>query len=148
MAALLMANGATNGQAVYRLGANAADAGTVAQTGNGRLNLNNALTDTSTDSTKPTIVEGGGPVEDPYAAAKAPDIELRHNKTPGAWSGGTTGFNNRTPSTARVIQSPALYPQKSGNPAPLLKEGETHTIRLKWDATGVTGHHEEVHRIW
>ncbi|MEA3502264.1 MAG: S8 family serine peptidase, partial [Actinomycetota bacterium] len=133
VAALMMANdsSASNGQVVYRLGANAADAGTIAQTGNGRLNLNNALADTSTDSTKPAIVPDADPVEEPYVVAKAPDIEAWLNLPTAAWSGGTTVQQ----SNSRYTEGDALplqYTQATGNPGPIVG-GETHVITLRYD---------------
>ena len=71
-AALIAANdaGASNGQIVHRLAANADPAGTAFETGNGRLNLHRALLDTSPDSAYPAA--GGpfvGPFEGSYIAA-------------------------------------------------------------------------------
>ena len=73
-AALLRANdpGASNGVIVGRLARNADAAGTVDQTGNGRLNLGRALGDTSTDVVQPVGAApfgGGGPFVGPYVAA-------------------------------------------------------------------------------
>ena len=72
-AALIMAkSGASNGVIVSRLAKNAERAGTTEQTGNGRLNLDRAITDTSTGSIQPAgaaPVGGGGPIVGPYVAA-------------------------------------------------------------------------------
>ncbi|MGE5156040.1 MAG: S8 family serine peptidase, partial [Betaproteobacteria bacterium] len=73
-AALLKANdpGASNGVIVGRLARNADAAGTVDQTGNGRLNLGRALLDTSTDAVQPVGAApfgSGGPFVGPYLAA-------------------------------------------------------------------------------
>ena len=70
-AALLAADSsASNGVIVGRLARNADPAGTVDQTGNGRVNLARALADTSTDPVVPQGVAGnGGPVVGPYAEA-------------------------------------------------------------------------------
>ena len=60
-----------------RLARNAEAVGTREQTGNGRLNLDRAIADTSTDSIQPAgaaPVGGGGPFVGPYVAA-APSIE-------------------------------------------------------------------------
>src|SRR6476659_8268366 len=70
-AALLKANsfGASNGTIVGRLARNADAAGTVDQTGNGRLNLQRAIADTATDPVEPAgaaPVGGGGPFVGPY----------------------------------------------------------------------------------
>ena len=66
------ASGASNGVVVSRLAKNAEAVGTREQTGNGRLNLDRALADTSTDSVKPAgadPVGSGGPFVGPYVAA-------------------------------------------------------------------------------
>ena len=70
-AALLRANDGSlsNGVIVGRLGRTADAAGTTAETGNGRLNLARALSDTSTDGVKPAGAPGGGPLVGPYVAA-------------------------------------------------------------------------------
>ena len=72
-AALLnAASGASNGVVVARLAKNAEAAGSQAQTGNGRLNLDRAMTDTSTGAIQPAgaaPVGGGGPFVGPYVAA-------------------------------------------------------------------------------
>ncbi|MEX1073460.1 MAG: S8 family serine peptidase, partial [Chloroflexota bacterium] len=63
---------ASNGVLVDRLASNADPAGDPAQTGNGRLNLARAASDTSTDSIEPdgaAPVGGGGPLVGPYLAA-------------------------------------------------------------------------------
>ena len=62
----------SNGVVVGRLARTADAAGTVAQTGNGRLNLARAFADTSTGSVKPegaAPVGDGGPFVGPYVAA-------------------------------------------------------------------------------
>jgi hypothetical protein len=66
------ASGASNGVIVSRLAKNADAVGSREQTGNGRLNLDRALADTSTDSVKPAganPVGSGGPFVGPYVAA-------------------------------------------------------------------------------
>jgi hypothetical protein len=71
-ALLSAASGASNGVIVSRLAKNAEAVGTREQTGNGRLNLDRAVTDTSTDSLKPAgadPVGSGGPFVGPYVAA-------------------------------------------------------------------------------
>ena len=77
-AALLAADSsASNGVIVGRLARNADPAGTVDQTGNGRVNLARALADTSTDPVVPQGVAGnGGPVVGPYAEASFYDMTL------------------------------------------------------------------------
>src|SRR5439155_11524221 len=70
-AALLKANSpmAGNGVVVNRLAESADAAGTLDQTGNGRLNLDRAINDPNTTSTEPAgapPVGGGGPFVGPY----------------------------------------------------------------------------------
>ncbi len=63
---------ASNGVIVGRLGRTADAAGTVDQTGNGRLNLERAFADTSTGSVEPVgaaPLGSGGPIVGPYVAA-------------------------------------------------------------------------------
>ena len=63
---------ASNGVIVSRLARNADPAGTVDQTGNGRLNLGRAITDTAGDYVQPTgsgYLGDGGPFVGPYTAA-------------------------------------------------------------------------------
>ena len=77
-AALLRASdpAASNGVIVGRLGRSAEAAGTVDQTGNGRLDLERAIADTGTELVQPAgaaPVGSGGPIVGPYvAAASAP----------------------------------------------------------------------------
>src|SRR3954454_2194072 len=73
-AALLKANdaSATNGVIVGRLARNANAAGIAAETGNGRLNVDRALSDTSTTEVVPsgtTDPASGGPLVGPYTIA-------------------------------------------------------------------------------
>src|SRR4051794_19265196 len=71
-AALVKANdsSASNGVVVGRLARTADPAGTVADTGNGRVNLARALGDSSSDPVVPHGVAGsGGPIVGPYVAA-------------------------------------------------------------------------------
>ena len=80
-AAMIRANdpSASNGVIVGRLARNADAAGTVDQTGNGRVNLNRALTDISTDAVVPTgsAPSGtGGPFVGPYVAAANNDAHV------------------------------------------------------------------------
>ncbi len=75
-AALLRAidPGASNGVIVSRLARTAAAVGTVAQTGNGRLDLARAAADTGTDFVQPvgaTPIGSGGPFVGPYVIAAA-----------------------------------------------------------------------------
>ena len=66
------ASGASNGVIVSRLAKNAEPAGTTEQTGNGRLNVDRAIADESTDSIQPSgadPVGSGGPFVGPYVIA-------------------------------------------------------------------------------
>ena len=80
-ALLKAASGASNGVIVSRLARNAEAAGSQQHTGNGRLNLDRALRDTSTGATQPAgaaPLGGGGPFVGPYvAAAKSVSINDR-----------------------------------------------------------------------
>ena len=70
--------GLSNGTIVGRLARNADPAGTADQTGNGRLNLARALSDTNSDPVKPAgapPVGNGGPFVGPYViAARSMDL--------------------------------------------------------------------------
>src|SRR5205814_7728864 len=71
-AALIKASsvGATNGVIVNRLAANADPVGNATQTGNGRLNLARAISDSSSTSIEPAgAAANGGPFVGPYTAA-------------------------------------------------------------------------------
>ena len=80
-AALLKANESflTNGMIVGRLARNADPAGDPAATGNGRLNLLRAMTDTSTDAIQPAgaaPVGDGGPLVGPYDRSRGEPQQL------------------------------------------------------------------------
>ena len=78
----------SNGVIVGRLARTADAAGTVAQTGNGRLNLARAFTDTSTESVKPdgaAPVGDGGPFVGPYVAADQTIKVIFEAPAPGPW---------------------------------------------------------------
>ncbi len=81
-AALLRAidPGASNGVIVGRLGRSAADVGTRAETGNGRLDLARAVADEGTASVRPAGVgASGGPFVGPYVAAKK-NLQISHRR--------------------------------------------------------------------
>ena len=91
------ASGAANGVIVSRLARNAEAAGTRDQTGNGRLNLDRAIADTSTASVQPqgaAPVAGGGPFVGPYVAA-ARNLLL-------TFAGAGSGSVKVTPNTGTV----------------------------------------------
>src|SRR3954454_7523055 len=80
-AALLKANdaSATNGVIVGRLARNANAAGIAAETGNGRLNVDRALADTSTTEISPAGAApsgSGGPLVGPYVATAQATLTL------------------------------------------------------------------------
>ncbi|MBF4764918.1 S8 family serine peptidase, partial [Nocardioides islandensis] len=77
VAALVRANDPSAGPGVVvgRLARNADPAGSVSDTGNGRVNLARAMDDTSTEPIVPEGVAGqGGPVVGPYVAGAASEI--------------------------------------------------------------------------
>ena len=120
-AALIKANdpGATNGIIVNRLAANADPAGSVAQTGNGRLNLHRSASATSTESTIPLAVGGGGGLfVGPYALA-AVSVDLEHcangssgqfpdcnGPNPAGWINSTLSLADPTLGTSHVLATP------------------------------------------
>src|SRR3954468_23874278 len=86
-AALVKANdpSATNGVVVGRLARNADVAGSVSDTGNGRVNLARALSDTSATSVVPQGVAGnGGPIVGPYTTAAAFNATLEGQSPKGS----------------------------------------------------------------
>ncbi len=70
-----------------------------------------------------------------YFTDGAADIEAWHNfknPNPNAWSGGTTVQQaNSQYSEGDVL--PFQYTQPDGNPAPILLNGQTYVITLRWD---------------
>src|SRR5207247_2280028 len=60
---------ASNDVIVGRLARSADPAGMAEQTGNGRLNLARAITDTASDPVMPVGAPGGGPYVGPYVVA-------------------------------------------------------------------------------
>ncbi len=88
---------ASNGVIVGRLARNADPAGSVAETGNGRVNLARALSDTSSDGVKPhgaAPVGDGGPIVGPYVLAA---VQLQGVSAPAA---ANEGNGSRTRSTS------------------------------------------------
>src|SRR5665647_816384 len=82
---------ATPGTIVGRLARNADPAGTVADTGNGRLNVARALADTSSTEVTPVGTNGalsGGPFVGPYLIASKLNGELQGKSSPACSSGG------------------------------------------------------------
>src|SRR5438270_297423 len=96
-AALLKANSpmAGNGVIVNRLAESADAAGTPDQTGNGRLNLDRAITDTSTATIEPAgapPVGSGGPFVGPYTAS-ALGVTATYATATNTITAGITGAN-------------------------------------------------------
>ena len=82
---------ASNGVIVGRLAESADPAGTSDQTGNGRLNLDRALLDTSSTAVTPAGAPGGGPFVGPYVAAALHDGDGSMSVTPTTTAAGSTG---------------------------------------------------------
>ena len=92
--------GASNGVIVGRLGRSAADVGTRAETGNGRLDLARAVADDGTSAVRPAGVgASGGPFVGPYVAANK-NLQIT---IVGGVGAGTIAFSNLVPS--RVVAS-------------------------------------------
>src|SRR3954453_9657139 len=98
-AALVKANDSStsNGVVVGRLARNADAAGSVSDTGNGRVHLARALSDTSATSVVPQGVAGnGGPIVGPYPTAAAFNATLEGQSPKGStpWtSNAVTGYS-------------------------------------------------------
>ena len=128
VAALLQANAPNAGPGVVvgRLARNADAAGSIAETGNGRVNLARALADDSADVVVPQGVAGnGGPVVGPYVAA-AKNYSLTFSGSGSvAWS--STADNGNT-----------ISGTCSGSPNPcVIAVGNNATVKLT--ATPTTG---------
>src|SRR4029077_19970283 len=85
---------ATNGIIVGRLARTADAAGTADQTGNGRLNLGRALSDTGVDPVQPAgaaPLGNGGPLVGPYVAAALHDGDGTMTVSPTTAVAGSTG---------------------------------------------------------
>src|SRR5438034_45955 len=85
-----------NGVVVNRIARTADPAGTQDQTGNGRVNIARALSDTSTDAIQPagaTPVGNGGPFVGPYKAATTGDGSGTLTVSPTSAITGSTGNN-------------------------------------------------------
>ena len=95
-AALVVANdpSASNGVVVGRLARTADAAGSVSDTGNGRVDLARALADVSTDPVAPEGVAGdGGPIVGPYVAA-ALGVSATYNASTTSITAQVTGANS------------------------------------------------------
>ncbi|MDP9335780.1 MAG: S8 family serine peptidase, partial [Actinomycetota bacterium] len=95
-AALLKGNdpSVSNAVIIGRLGRNADPAGTGEQTGNGRLNLARALSDTSLDGVTPAGAPGGGPLVGPYVAAANLAVTATYDATTTTITATITGANS------------------------------------------------------
>jgi hypothetical protein len=95
-AALIKASsvGASNGVVVNRLAESADAAGTASQTGNGRLNLDRAISDASSTSIEPAGAgASGGPFVGPYRVAAIKDGDGAMSVTPTSVTTSSTGNN-------------------------------------------------------
>jgi hypothetical protein len=129
----------SNGAIVGRLARTADAVGTVAQTGNGRLNLARAFADTSTEAVKPAgaaPVGDGGPFVGPYAAAGngVVRITVRDSVTTAVIAGATVictagcngSGNSGITNASGIAQFTVNYP------------GNSATVTLQASATGYT----------
>ncbi|WP_162262002.1 S8 family serine peptidase, partial [Terrabacter sp. Soil810] len=115
-AALVKANdpAASNGVIVGRLARTTDAAGSVSDTGNGRVNLARALGDDSTDAVVPVGVAGnGGPIVGPYVAAANVSGQLQAQDNPFCISGSgctspwqTTSLNSTSPGWSELATVP------------------------------------------
>ena len=99
---------------VGRLGRSAADVGTRAETGNGRLDLARAVADDGTAAVRPAGVgASGGPFVGPYvAAAKNLQITIA-----GGVGAGTIAFSNLVPAGHPRAVRPLVHPGSRQQPA-------------------------------
>jgi hypothetical protein len=109
-AALLKANSpmAGNGVIVNRLAESADATGTTDQTGNGRLNLDRAINDTSSTSIEPIgapPVGNGGPFVGPYVAAANVSGQLQTQNNPPCSSGGICPWQTTNPTGWSELQT-------------------------------------------
>src|SRR3954462_2093409 len=140
-AALLKANdsSATSGVIVGRLARNADAAGTVADTGNGRLNVERALSDTSTTEVVPDGVApggSGGPLVGPYRIANK-NLTITFAGTGSGTVTLTDTTNSSFNSTCSATCSPATGNNDVGTLAAAASPG---SVFAAWSAqsTGVT----------
>src|SRR3989449_6513449 len=82
---------ASNAVIVGRLAHDADPAGTAGQTGNGRVNMQRVVADTSSISATPVGVPGGGPLLGPYTVAALHDGDGSMTVTPTTAVAGSTG---------------------------------------------------------
>ena len=117
--------GLSNGTIVGRLARNADPAGTADQTGNGRLNLARALSDTNSDPVKPAgapPVGSGGPFVGPYVIA---------NKNLIITFVGGAGAGTVTITGSTVSANPTICSSASPSPSTCstaMKESDTGTL--------------------
>ena len=116
---------ASNGVIIGRLARNADPAGTVDQTGNGRLNLSRALGDTSTVAVQPAGAAptgSGGPFVGPYVVAAVENLQ--------GWGNSSTNWFGTLNGTNSSYKEGESIPVRYSN---TLAAGSTHTIVLKYD---------------
>ena len=132
------ASGASNGVIVSRLAQNAEAVGTREQTGNGRLNLDRALADTSTDSVQPAgadPVGSGGPFVGPYVAANK-NLNIVFAGTGGGTVAITASLTPQpSPSTCTANCTRALNNDAAGT---LTATPATGSTFAGWSGTWVT----------
>ena len=135
VAALLRANvpSAGPGVVVGRLARNADAAGSMAETGNGRVNLARALADDSADVVVPQGVAGnGGPVVGPYVAASNATITGTVKST----GVGTPIIAGATVSCVTNCSSTAVSTNASGVYSFPVSYSGNDTLTLRASATG------------
>ncbi|MES2209391.1 MAG: S8 family serine peptidase, partial [Chloroflexota bacterium] len=101
---------ASNGAIVGRLARNADAAGTVDQTGNGRLNLSRAIADSASDSVQPAgaaPVGSGGPLVGPYVAGAT---RIWDGSSSTDWSTGANWSGNTVPAAGDTAVIPTGMP--------------------------------------
>ena len=123
-AALLRAvdGSASNGVIVGRLARTADAAGTAAQTGNGRLNLARAISDTSVTPVVPAGAPTGGPFVGPYSIDAAENLDGWGNTSNG-WVGTVQGSNS-------AYKEGQSLPIRYSN---TFAAGSSHTLIVKYD---------------
>src|SRR3989442_3057123 len=126
---------ASNTVIVGRLGQDADPAGTTAQTGNGRLNMQRVVADTSTVSAIPAGVPGGGPLLGPYVIGATTDSLCVTGASTAPFN--TDIANPETAGTAFTVWVTVINPNKSCNGAGTsdIDAGYTGTIKFSLGQT-------------
>jgi len=121
--------GATNAVIVGRLARSAAPIGTQAQTGNGRLDLARAATDTGTEEVTPAGVAGsaiGGPFVGPYVAA-SPKTDCFRSFVSGTWAATGTWESAPIAGGCTVWTAATLAPTSAASTI-TIRNGHTVTV--------------------